>query len=87
MNKDINLNNIDYVQGLQQNMRICFETESGKEVMRFLEKVCGWYESVFTPADRDLILLNAGKREVVATIKTIIKLTPQQIIAVARKGE
>lgn len=83
----VDLTNIDYVKGLQQNLRVCFENESGKEIMRFLEKACGWYETIYTPADRDLILLNAGKREVVATIKSLIKLTPQEIISVARKGE
>ena len=83
MNK---LTDIRYVKDLQNNLRI-FDSPQGKEVMRFLEQSCGWYESIFDPVNHDLILLNAGKREVIATIKTLLELTPEQIVAMAKERE
>lgn len=81
------LQNIDYVQGLQSNLRATFETPQGKEVMEFLEQACGWYESIFDPVNKDLVLINAGKREVVATLKTLLRLKPEQIVALAQQKE
>ena len=83
---------IDYsdnreVKALKQNMHAVFDTPQGKEVMEFLESSCGWYESIFDPDSKDRILINAGRREVVATIKTFLKYSPEQIIAMAQQKE
>lgn len=67
-------------------MRI-FETESGKEVIRFLEQTCGWYDSVFDNENRDYILVKAGRREVLATIKTLTKLSAEEIVQMATTKE
>lgn len=83
----IDMRNIDYVKGLQSNMRATFETPTGQEVMKFLEEACGWYQSVFSPVNRDLTLVQDGKRQVVATIKTLLKHTPEQIMALERTKE
>jgi len=72
--------------GLKSNMHSTFDTPQGKEVMRFLEKRCSWYDSVFNPTTPDMTLLAAGRREVLATIKTILKLTPEQIISLEQEG-
>ncbi len=84
MNK---LTDIEFVKVLQSNLRTSLDTPQGKEVMRFLEEACGWYESIFDPVNRDMILLNAGKREVVATLKTLLNHTPEQIVALAKSKE
>jgi len=81
------LTDLRYVKDLQSNLHIVFDNPQGKEVMMFLETSCGWYESIFDPVNRDIILLNAGKREVLATIKTLLKLTPEQIVAMAKQKE
>jgi len=81
------LTNIDDVKGLQSNLHIIFDGEPGKEVMKFLEHSCGWYESIFDPINKDRILINAGKREVVATLKTLLRLPAEQIVAMAKKME
>jgi hypothetical protein len=81
------LTDIDYVKALQSNLRTTFETPQGKEVMRFLEEACGWYESVFDPINRDMCLINDGKRQVVATLKTLLKLTPEEVVAQVREKE
>jgi len=84
---NIKLTDLRYVKDLQANLRVVFESPQGKEVMRFLEASCGWYESIFDPVNRDMVLLNAGKREVLATIKTFLELSPEQIVALAKHKE
>lgn len=81
------LTDIEYVKGLKQNIITVFDTPQGKEVMDFLERSCGWYESVFDPVNKDMILINAGRREVVATIKTFLKHSPEHIAALAQQKE
>ena len=72
----------DYVVGLKSNMHAVFDTPQGKEVMKFLEEKCCWYQSVLVPANPDLTLINDGRRQVLATIKTMLELTPDQIVEI-----
>jgi hypothetical protein len=83
----IDLTNERAVKAIQSDMRTVFETPQGKGVMEFLEEACGWYESVFDPDNKDRILLNAGRREVVATIKTFLHHPPERIVAMALQKE
>ena len=83
----MNLTNINEVKTLISNMRTTFESPQGKEVMSYLEEACGWYESIYDPMDKDRVLINAGRREVIATIKSFLKLTPEQICAMAKDKE
>lgn len=68
-------------------MRATFETPSGKEVLKYLEQSCGWYESIYDPVNKDRILVNAGRREVVATIKSFLELSPEQVVALVKQKE
>lgn len=77
----------NYVKDLKSNMHSVFDTPQGKEVMKFLEKSCGWYQSVFEPGDPQMTLINDGRRQVVATLKTILELSPDQIVAMAEERE
>ncbi len=77
----------EYVVGLKSNLRATLEGPAGKEVMDFLEQACGWYESIFDPTNRDLTLINAGRRQVLATLKTLIKLDADQIVYMAKQKE
>lgn len=81
------LDDINTVKGLQSNLHICFDGVPGQEVMRFLEASCGWYESIFDPVNKDRILINAGKREVLATIKTLLNLSADQIVSMVKQRE
>ena len=83
----INFTDIREVKAIQSNIHAVFDTPQGKDVMAFLEDACGWYESIFDPDSKDRILINAGKREVVATIKTFLKHSPEQIVAMAQQKE
>lgn len=83
----ITLRDTDYIKALQSNLRSVFDTPAGKEVMKFLEDAVGYDQSIFDPVNRDLILINDGKRQVVATIKTLLKLSAEQIYALAKQKE
>ena len=83
----INLTDIDYVKGLQSNLRASLDTPQGQEVMKFLEEACGWYQSVFDPTSKEMTLINDGKRQVVATIKTLLRLTPEEVVTWARSKQ
>ncbi len=72
---------LDEAVGLKSNMHATFDSPQGKEVMRFLEKRCSWYDSVFSPTNPDLTLVAAGRREVLATIKTVLESKPEEIVA------
>lgn len=77
----------NYVAGLKANMHAVFDTPQGKEIMTFLEQSCCWYKSVWEPNSPDLTLINDGKRQVLATIKTILELSPEQITTLAKQAE
>lgn len=83
----IDLTDLNTVKTLHSHIRTQLDTPAGKEIMRFLEEACGWYESIFDPDNRDRILVNAGRREVVATLHTFLKYTPEQIVAMAKAKE
>jgi hypothetical protein len=83
----MDMNDRNYVAGLKSNIHACFESPQGKEVMKFLEHTCCWYRSVWSPDNPDMTLVNDGKRQVVATLKTIMELSPDQIVALAQQKE
>ena len=79
----IDLRKIEDVRMLQSNLRASLDTPQGKEVITFLEEICGWYD--FSETDPNMILIKHGKRGVLATIKTLLKLSPDQIVAISQK--
>jgi hypothetical protein len=81
------MTDIEYVKGLKSNVHLVFESPQGKEVMKFLEQTCCWYKSVWSPDQPDMTLINDGKRQVLATIKTILDLSAEQIVALAKQKE
>ncbi len=83
----MNLANRDEAAALKSNMHATFESPQGKEVMDYLEKSCCWYQSCLVPGNNDHTLINDGKRQVLATIKTILKCSPEQISALVSKAE
>lgn len=80
----MNMEDKNYVSGLKSNFHATFDTPQGKEVLRFLEISCCWYKSVFVPDSPEMTLINDGKRQVIATIKTILELSPEQIVHLAQ---
>lgn len=81
----IDLKKTEDVKMLQSNLRASLGTPEGKEVIKWLEAdICGWYD--FQETDTNLILIKHGKRQVLATIKTLLKLNPDQIVALTEEG-
>jgi hypothetical protein len=80
----IDLTKVDQVRQLQTEVRTVFDNPSGREVMKFLDQICGWYD--FTESDKDINQLLTGRRQVLATVKTLLEHSPEQVAAVARKA-
>ena len=76
------LSKLDDVKALQSDLRATFDTPQGREVMKFLEDSCGWYTSVFDPVNRDVTLVNDGRRQVVSTLKTLLRLQADDVVKV-----
>lgn len=79
------LTNVEYVKGLQSNLRATLNTPQGIEVMQFLEALCGWYD--FSQTDPDTILISHGKRQVLATLKTLLRASAEQIVEMAKSDQ
>jgi hypothetical protein len=62
----------DYARQIKADVEAVFATESGKRVMELLEQI-GHYNIPTWSKDSNEFLLNEGKRQVVLTLKTIIK--------------
>jgi hypothetical protein len=76
--------NRDDIVALKSNFETTFNSPQGKEVMKYLEGACGWYRSVYSEgSDRDVVLINDGRRQVLATIKSILELSPEQIAVIS----
>jgi hypothetical protein len=83
----VDMKDIEEVKGIKSNMHAVFDTPQGLEVMAFLEQTCGWYQSCVVPGDPQMSLVNDGRRQVLATIKTFLKCTPEQISLLAQEQE
>ena len=75
------------VGALKSNMHAVFDSPQGKEVLRWMEISCGWYHSIYSPQDPNMTLINDGKRQVIATIKTILELNTDQIVQLTKQKE
>jgi hypothetical protein len=80
----IDLSSLDDVKILQSNLRASLGTDQGKEVVKFLEEICGWYD--FSEINPDMILIKHGKRQVLATLKTLLELTAEQVVEVVNNA-
>ena len=72
---------IEKVRVLKSNFHTAFETPQGKEVIEFLENACHWYQSCIDEHNPELTYVNDGKRQVLATIKTILECSPEQLLS------
>jgi len=77
----IDLSHPEEVRRLQDSLRILFDQPQGKELMELLEQICGWFN--FNEVDTNQVLINTGKRQVLATIKTLLTQQPDVIAQLA----
>lgn len=83
----IDLTDIKYVKGLQSNLRVTFDSPQGKETMLFIETIGGWYPSILDSMETNEIIARDANRRLIGTIKSILNLTAEQIVFLARQKE
>lgn len=81
-----NLTDIRYVKDLQNSLRI-FDSEQGKVVMRFLESIGGWTPNIFDTLETNEVIARDANRRLIGTLKSLMTLTPEQIVALANQGK
>ena len=79
----VNLSDAEYVKGLKSNLHVTFESPQGQEVMKFIEVIGGWYPSILDPSDTNSIIARDANRRLIGTIKSVMNLTPEQIVSLA----
>ena len=79
----IDIKDIEYIKNLQSDLR----TPQGQQIIAFLEEACGYDNSVYVPGNPDMTLINDGKRQIVATLKTLLKLKPEEFVLLVKKRE
>ena len=67
-------------QTLKSNIHATFETPSGKETMKFLEKIGGWTPSIYDSGDTNEIIARDSNRRLIGTLKTIMNITAEQML-------
>lgn len=81
------LGDIEYVKGLQKNLRVTFESVPGKEVMVFLEKLCHWYPNITDTLETNEVIARDAERRILGTLKTLIEHRPEVIVTLAKQEE
>lgn len=77
----------DEAVALKSNVHATFDSPQGKETMRFLEKIGSWYPTVYDSGETNEIIARDANRRLIGTLKTILDLSPDQIIVLANRGE
>lgn len=76
---------LDEIRVLKQCMHTTFDSDSGQEVMKFLEKIGSWTPNVYDSIETNEIIARDANRRLIGTIKTFLELTPEQILALMGK--
>lgn len=83
----IDLTDIVYVQGLKSNLNTVFGSPQGAEVFKFLEEIGSWNPKVWDSMETNHIVARDANRRLLGTVRTIIELEPEQIVALAKQQE
>lgn len=84
---NIDLGDIEQVRGLKSNLHVVFDSPQGQEVMKFMQQLGGWYPSVFDSFETNEIIARDANRRLLGTIRTVMELAPEQVVALAKQGE
>ncbi len=72
---------VEEAKALKSNVHATFESAHGKETMKLLEKICSWYPTVYDSNETNDIIARDANRRVLGTIKNILNLSAEQIVA------
>ena len=78
---------LDQVKALQSNLRSTFETPQGQEVMRYIEKIGSWTPTIYDSGETNEIIARDANRRLIGTLKSMLELTPEQVVALSNQGE
>ena len=73
----------DEAAALKSNILATFESPQGKETMKFIEKIGRWFPNVTDSNETNDIIARDAMRQLIGTLKTIMELSPEQIVALA----
>lgn len=79
------LNDRRDVVALKQDMHATFDTEHGKRTLEFIEKLGSWYPMYSDSMDTNSIISRDATRRLIGTIKTILTLSPEQIVMLGER--
>ncbi len=78
---------LDDARILKQNCHVVFDSTQGQEVMKYIEKIGGWYPSVWDSMETNDVIARDANRRLIGTIKTLMMLSPEQIVALTAKEQ
>ncbi len=74
---------IEEARVLKSNCHATFESAHGKEIMKYMEKIGSWYPTMFDSGDTNDIIARDANRRLIGTLKTIMTLSPEQIVTLS----
>lgn len=77
---------IDEIKALKGNMHATFDSPQGKEVLKYLEKICMWYPTIHDPIDTNSIVSRDAQRRIYGTIQTILNCSAEQLAELERRN-
>jgi hypothetical protein len=81
----IDMTNLEQVRALKSNLHATFDSSQGKEAMKFMKDISGWFPTVFDSNETNDIIARDANRRLLGTIRTILELSPEQLVALAQK--
>lgn len=81
----IDFSNPVEVKNLKQDMHVVFDTPQGKAILNFLKDLGSWYPTIWDTNETNDIIARDANRRLLGTIRTILELSPEQIVALANK--
>ena len=81
----VDLSDIKQVRALKADLNLVFDTPQGKDVLKFMQELGGWYPTIWDSMDTNDIIARDANRKLLGTIRTLLELSPEQIIALQTK--
>lgn len=83
----VNLKDINEVKDLKAACHTVFDNPRGQKVMEFMKEIGGWFPTVFDSMDTNAIVARDANRRLLGTVRTIMALAPEQIVALSTKED
>ncbi len=81
----IDLTDLAQAKAIKQDIEFMFNTPQGKNVMEFMKQIGGWWPNAFDSNETNEIIARDANRRLIGTLRTMMDLSPEQIVALANK--